>query len=228
MWCTKCVPKTFLGRFSLRDGALFVGALMLVIGIICVICIAVEIVYYKECEGCTAIVIHNVYGFSISSIFYSIFMIVVNAWFIWGVKNAISIICVITLAIEIIYYRDCEGCTTLVMHNVYSFSINAFIYCICMIFVNVWFIWGVTAKKSSVVLSWVVIMVMWWAQALVLVSVLMGIYISNYNVAWIIAFACAIVAFMIFFYCILVGYGYWLQIRKITIHPPNEASILRD
>ncbi|KAJ8719465.1 hypothetical protein PYW08_011640 [Mythimna loreyi] len=131
----------------------------------------------------------------------------------------ISIICVISLGIEILFYKHCTECTTLVMHNVYSFSINALIYCFCMIFVNLWFIWGARKGKSSVVLSWVVITTMWWAQSFALVCVLMSLYIKDSSIGWILALVCAIIAFMIFFYFILVGYAYWLQIRKIARTP---------
>ncbi|XP_026741829.1 uncharacterized protein LOC113503893 [Trichoplusia ni] len=165
MWLQSLAPKTFLGRISLKKGATIIGFFML----------------------------------------------------------CISIICVISLAVEIVYYKQCIDCTVLVMHNAYSFSINAIIYCIFMIFINVWFIWGVKHSKSSVVLSWVVISGMWWAQSLFLVLVLLCMYITDTSLGWMVALGCALIAFMIFAYCIMVVYGYWLEIRKTSSTPASET-----
>lgn len=50
-------------------------------------------------------------------------------------------------------------------------------------------------KKSSVVLSWVVITAMWWAQSLFLVFVLLCMYITDTSLGWMVALACALIAF---------------------------------
>ncbi|PZC82145.1 hypothetical protein B5X24_HaOG210953 [Helicoverpa armigera] len=157
MWIAKLAPKYFLCKYDLRKGSLVVGGFMLVI----------------------------------------------------------SIICVITLTVQILYYKEGEGCTELVMRNAYSYSINALIYCILMIFIHIWFIWGVQTHKSSVVLGWVVITGMWWAQSVFLVLVLMSMYITG-CLGLLLALSCAVAAFMILAYFILVGFGYWLQIRKTS------------
>ncbi|KAF9793708.1 hypothetical protein SFRURICE_003532 [Spodoptera frugiperda] len=104
---------------------------------------------------------------------------------------------------------ECKGCTSLVMHNAYSFSINAAIYCLFMFF-----------HKSSVVLSWVVVTGLWWGQSLVLVFVLLCMYITDTSLGWMIALAGALLAYVIMAYFILVAYGYWLTIRKQTVVPP--------
>ncbi|XP_050550117.1 uncharacterized protein LOC118267775 [Spodoptera frugiperda] len=162
MFFQKIAPKSFLGKFTLQKGSLIVGSITLII----------------------------------------------------------SVICVISIAVEILYYKECKGCTSLVMHNAYSFSINAAIYCLFMFFVNLWFIWGVRNHKSSVVLSWVVVTGLWWGQSLVLVFVLLCMYITDTSLGWMIALAGALLAYVIMAYFILVAYGYWLTIRKITVVPP--------
>uniref|UniRef100_A0A2A4JY57 MARVEL domain-containing protein n=1 Tax=Heliothis virescens TaxID=7102 RepID=A0A2A4JY57_HELVI len=169
MWLEKLAPRSFICRYDLRKGSLSVGIFMLII----------------------------------------------------------SIICVITLAVQILYYKECNECTALVIHNAYSFSINALIYCIFMIFINIWFIWGVQAHKSSVVLSWVVLTCMWWAQSVTLVFILLCMYITDTSLGWLVALGCAVVAFMILLYFILVGYGYWLEIRKsshTSLEVPDATS----
>ncbi|KAF9420721.1 hypothetical protein HW555_003069 [Spodoptera exigua] len=137
MWLKKIAPKSFLGKFTLQKGSLIIGIITLII----------------------------------------------------------SLICVLSFAVEILYYKDCKTCTDLVMHNAYSFSIHAVIYCIFMIFINIWFIWGVKNEKSSVVLSWVVVTGLWWAQSLVLVIVLLCMYITDTSIAWMAALLGAIVAY---------------------------------
>lgn len=45
------------------------------------------------------------------------------------------------------------------------------------------------------VLSWVVITAMWWAQSFILVLILLCMYITDTSLGWIVALVCAIMAF---------------------------------
>ncbi|CAB3227802.1 unnamed protein product [Arctia plantaginis] len=124
----------------------------------------------------------------------------------------VSVICVLVFIGEA-FYRECKNCSQRLLHDVYGFSINIIIYCICMFFVNLWMIWGVAHKKPAVVLTWVVVTTMWWLQGFCLIFILLLLDIVDISIAWIVVLCITIVAFVIFGYCILVGYAYWLQIK---------------
>ncbi|XP_030032836.1 uncharacterized protein LOC115449230 [Manduca sexta] len=135
------------------------------------------------------------YTLKIGCLFYGVFM------------TCVMVACTISLIVETFSLSKCTYCST----SVTSFSITAIVYSITMVFIHLWFIWGVNKRKSSVVISWLVITAMWMAQVFCLIIVLLCIFIRQSKpIAWtVLALLCTSIPL----YGLLIGYGYWLQLK---------------
>ncbi|CAK1542969.1 unnamed protein product [Leptosia nina] len=139
--------------------------------------------------------------------------------------GGITLICVtascgLALFIEVMTIKDCDVCSPYVWRNAYSFSVTGIIYSIFMLCVHSWYIWGIREEKSLVVLSWVVVTAMWLGQTFVLLIVLICMYSSRVKfVSWLLSFIFGIIAMIILLYIVLVGCGFWLELKgreKVT------------
>ncbi|XP_053608569.1 uncharacterized protein LOC128674190 [Plodia interpunctella] len=127
----------------------------------------------------------------------------------------VMLACIIACIVQALGLNDCKSCSYNSWKHAYSLSISAAVYCFILLCVNLWFLWGVYKEKSSVILSWVVITAVWLAQTICLLIVLIIQYSSEAAfVAWVICLCLAILCIGILLYCLLVGYGYWLELKN--------------
>ncbi|XP_045499984.1 uncharacterized protein LOC123697496 [Colias croceus] len=133
--------------------------------------------------------------------------------------------CGLALFVQVMTIKDCDVCSRYVWRNAYSFSVTGIVYCAFMLAIHVWFLWGIHEEKSSVVLCWSVITAMWLAQTFVLLIILICMYSTQVNfIAWVLSFIFGIIAVCVLWYIVLVGYGYWLELREKDKHPNLNVS----
>ncbi|CAF4856764.1 unnamed protein product [Pieris macdunnoughi] len=134
--------------------------------------------------------------------------------------GAITLICVTAMAglalfVQVMMIKDCDVCSRYVWRNSYSFSVTGIIYCIFMLCIHVWYMWGIREEKSTVIICWVVVTAMWLAQTFVLLIVLICIYNSQVKfISWLLSFIFGLFAALVLLYIVLVGYGLWLEIKQ--------------
>ncbi|KAJ0176244.1 hypothetical protein K1T71_008418 [Dendrolimus kikuchii] len=83
----KCVPKKFLGGFSLRNGLIGFAIFMSIVMACCALGVGLEILDYLGCESCSRGMLRRAYAFSIISVIYCILMLGVHLWVVWGIKH---------------------------------------------------------------------------------------------------------------------------------------------
>ncbi|XP_059062789.1 uncharacterized protein LOC131855528 [Achroia grisella] len=137
--------------------------------------------------------------------------------------SCLMVVCSVGTLIQVLSMDSCLTCDRFPWRNAYSFSITAVLYSLIMLAVNLWFIWGVTKEKASVVLSWIVITATWMVQSLCLVTILLCMYSKEANFfSWLFSTIFTMIGFGILLYGFLIGYGYWLELkRKRRISGPD-------
>ncbi|XP_012547516.1 uncharacterized protein LOC101736575 isoform X1 [Bombyx mori] len=118
------------------------------------------------------------------------------------------VICTITMIVDTVNLIKNTECSK----TVTSYRITAGVYCLFMLCVHLWLIWGVKKEKASVFLGWTVLTAMWLAQVCCLLLVQICLNVNDGAVlAWLIV---AAVVLMIPFYGILVVHGYKLEVIR--------------
>ncbi|XP_026752841.2 uncharacterized protein LOC113513053 [Galleria mellonella] len=81
------IPKNFICRYSLRTGATVFGILMSCLMIVSCIATLIQVLSMDSRHSCGGFPWRNAYSFSITAVLYSLIMLAVNLWFIWGLKK---------------------------------------------------------------------------------------------------------------------------------------------
>nr|XP_034832654.1 uncharacterized protein LOC117989406 [Maniola hyperantus] len=131
-----------------------------------------------------------------------------------GTLLLVTLICGIALIVQVLLMENCKKCGGYEWRNAFSFSICGVIYCVIMLALHGWLIWGVKRKKTTVLLSWVVITTMWLSQTFFLLIILLCIHSVEVDfVACILAFTFGVIAICILLYLILVVFGLWIELK---------------
>ncbi|XP_039757241.1 uncharacterized protein LOC120631647 [Pararge aegeria] len=142
-----------------------------------------------------------------------------------GILICVTLICGIALIIQVLLMKRCTACGGYVWRNAYSFSVSGVIYCVIMLAMHGWLIWGIRQKKPTVLISWVVITSIWLAQTFFLMIILLCIYSEKVNiVSCVLSFTFGNIAICILLYLVLVVLGLWFELKdaqkdqNIAIH----------
>ncbi|XP_026492969.2 uncharacterized protein LOC113398441 [Vanessa tameamea] len=128
----------------------------------------------------------------------------------------VTIICIVALIVQVLLMKNCANCTAYVWRNAYSFSITGVIYCFIMFAMHGWLMWGIKEKKSSILLSWVVITSMWLSQTFFLLITLICMHSSEINfVAWILCLVLGLIAIGVLTYFVLIVFGLWQEVKHL-------------
>ncbi|XP_023954121.2 uncharacterized protein LOC112057808 [Bicyclus anynana] len=107
----------------------------------------------------------------------------------------VTLVCGIALTTQVVLMRNCTACGGYAWRNAHSFSVSGVIYCVIMLVMHGWLIWGVRKKKPTVLLLWLVITSMWLSQTFFLLIILLCIHCTQVNItACILAFTFGIIS----------------------------------
>ncbi|XP_073946512.1 uncharacterized protein [Choristoneura fumiferana] len=127
------IPKKFLCRYPLDLGALCVGIVMTCIMAVIAIATVVQIIYVLDCNKCPSFAIRNCCGYSVTAFIYSIIMLLVHAWFLWGVSKCKTSVILSWIVIASMWLAH-TFCLLIVLICLYSADASFVSWILCLLF----------------------------------------------------------------------------------------------
>ncbi|XP_013161884.1 PREDICTED: uncharacterized protein LOC106113597 [Papilio xuthus] len=148
--------------------------------------------------------------------------------FIAVVMACLALLTGTSIIIQVITVQGVE-CDKFVLRTAYGFGISAMTYNLLMILVNIWLIWAVKKKRSTVVIVWVVVSSVWLVKLFVFVVSLMIVHDMEVGkTGGTLCLLIEFIGFAVLIYFIFVVFGYWLEMKKqkrvLIIPPPKDSA----
>ncbi|XP_041981571.1 uncharacterized protein LOC121734971 [Aricia agestis] len=137
----------------------------------------------------------------------------------------IAVLCIIGLLVQLLSYKDHSCASSPVYVTAFSFSATGILYHLLLVMADAWMIWGVSQRKSSILLSWVILSAMWVAQTFCVLVVMVLVRRSEVAVGvWVIYLMMIIGLTCILTYIILVVCSLWLELKGTRTRTLDETT----
>ncbi|OWR54178.1 hypothetical protein KGM_200227 [Danaus plexippus plexippus] len=83
----RIAPKTFLCRYPLSTGAIYSATVLICVSVVCILALITQVILMNNDNCSSRFVWRNAYSFSITGVIYTVVMLVMHIWLIWGVKE---------------------------------------------------------------------------------------------------------------------------------------------